>query len=35
MWLASFGVFACFAVATGLTVASLKLLDDKGVGAAG
>jgi hypothetical protein len=35
MWLASFGVFACFAAATGLTVASLKLLSDKGVGAAG
>jgi hypothetical protein len=32
MWLGSFGVFACFVAATGLTVAALKLLDDKGLG---
>jgi hypothetical protein len=35
MWLAGFGVFACFAAAAGLTVAALKLLDDEGVGSAG
>jgi hypothetical protein len=32
MWLGSFGVFSCFVAATGLTVAALKLLDDKDVG---
>lgn len=35
MWLGSFGVFACFVAAAGLTVASLQLLDDKDVGSAG
>ncbi|KAK3298788.1 uncharacterized protein B0H64DRAFT_386127 [Chaetomium fimeti] len=35
MWFGGLGVFACFVAAAGLTVASLKLLDDKDVGAAG
>lgn len=35
MWLGGLGVFACFVAAGGLTVASLKLLDDKDVGYAG